>query len=251
MAGHSKWANIKHRKGAQDKRRSAMFTKLARAVTVAAREGGGDPDSNFTLRLAIDKARAGNMPKDKIDKAIARGTGADKDAALFERIMYEGYGPHGSAILMAALTDNRNRTVAEVRHAFTRNGGNLGESGSVAWQFEQRGMISVPVEGIDAEELALVAIDAGAIDVEVEEAFVTVFTEVPDFQQVKDELAEAGYNTDQSELAMLPTVQVELDTRQTVQVLKFVDSLEDLDDVNQVWTNVTITDEAAEEFAAA
>ncbi len=251
MSGHSKWANIKYRKGAQDKKRSAMFTKLARAVTVAAREGGGDPETNFTLRLAIDKARAGNMPKDKIDRCVARGTGEDKEGVHFERIVYEGYGPHGSAVMMSAVTDNRNRTVSEIRYMFNRHGCTLGDSGSVAWQFEQRGTISVPANGVDSEELALSAIDLGAIDVEVEDALVTVYTEVPDFQRIKGELADAGYDTGQSELAMVPTVQMELDPKQALQVLKFLDALEDLDDVDQVWTNVNITDEAVVEFAAA
>ncbi len=251
MAGHSKWANIKYRKGAQDKRRSAQFTKLARAIAVAAREGGGDFEVNFSLRLAVDKARAANMPKDNIERAIARGTGEDKDGALFERIMYEGYGPNGSAVLASALTDNRNRTVAEVRHLFSRYGGNLGESGSVAWQFEPQGMISVPTEGVDPEELALTAIDAGAIDVEVEDSLVTVYTEAAELQQVKDAMAEADYDTGQSELAMIPTVQVDMEPRQTVQVLKLIEALEELDDIDQVWTNVSISDEAVLEFEAA
>lgn len=251
MAGHSKWANIKYRKGAQDRRRSAVFTKLARAVTVAAREGGGDLEMNFALRLAVDKARGANMPKDNIERAIARGTGEGKDAAEFERVTYEGYGPHGSAVIMSALTDNRNRTVAEVRHTFGRYGGSLGESGSVAWQFEQRGTISVPADGIDSEELALAAIDAGALDVEVEDALVTVFTELADFRSVRDMLSEDGYDTDQSEVAMIPTVEIDLEVRQTVQVLKFVEALEELDDIDQVWTNVAVTDEVALEYAAA
>ena len=251
MSGHSKWANIKYRKGARDKQRSSLFTKLARSVTVAAREGGGDIEGNFNLRLAVDKARSANMPKDNIERAIARGTGEGKDGAQFERILYEGYGPHGSAVLMSTVTDNRNRTVGEIRYIFNRYGGNLGEAGSVAWQFVQRGLISVAAEGVDPEELALLAIDAGAIDVEVEDALVTVYTEVVDLRKAKDALAAAGYDTDQAELAMVPTVQLDLDSKQTVQVLKFLDTLEELDDVEQVWTNVNITDEAALEFAAA
>jgi YebC/PmpR family DNA-binding regulatory protein len=250
MSGHSKWANIKHKKGAADKKRGAVFTKLARSISVAAREGGGDTETNFGLRLAIDKARGANMPKDNIERAIARGTGDSKGEQL-ERVVYEGYGPNSSAVLIAALTDNRNRTVGEIRFAFGRYGGNLGESGSVAWQFEQRGMISVPAEGLDADELALTAIDAGAVDVEVESDLVTVYTEVSDFQRIKEALADAGFDTDTSELAMLPNAPVELDVKATVSVLKFVESLEELDDVDQVWTNVEITDAAVEQFAAA
>ncbi|MFN2115476.1 MAG: YebC/PmpR family DNA-binding transcriptional regulator [Anaerolineae bacterium] len=250
MSGHSKWANIKHKKGAADKKRGAVFTKVARSVTIAAREGGGDPETNFGLRLAIDKARAANMPKDKIAAAIARGAGDAKGEEL-ERVYYEGYGPNSSAVMISALTDNRNRTVGEIRHAFSRYGGNLGESGSVAWQFEQRGMISVPADGVDADDLALEAIDAGAVDVEVESDLVTVYTEVTDFQRVKESLAGSGFNTDESELAMVPTAPVELSVNETVSVLKFVEALEDLDDVDQVWTNVEISDEAAEQFAAA
>jgi YebC/PmpR family DNA-binding regulatory protein len=250
MSGHSKWANIKHRKGAADKKRGAVFTKLARAITVAAREGGGDPEANFALRIAIDKARAANMPKDNIARAVARGTGDAKGEQL-ERVFYEGYGPNSSAIMIAALTDNRNRTVGEIRHMFSRYGGNLGESGSVAWQFEQRGVISVPANDVDEDDLALEAIDAGAVDVEVDTDLVTVYTEVHDFQKVREALAGAGYNTETAELAMIPTAPVELSVNETVSVLKFVEALEELDDVDQVWTNVEISDAAAEQFAAA
>jgi YebC/PmpR family DNA-binding regulatory protein len=247
MAGHSKWANIKHRKDRQDAKRGKIFTKLARAITVAAREGGGDPTMNFALRLAVDKARAGNMPKDNIDRAIARGTG-DGGATQVERVVYEGYGPASSAVMVEATTDNRNRTVGEVRNLFSKHGGNLGQDGTVAWQFEQRGMIMVPAEGVDSDELALEAIDAGAIDVEVDEELVTVYTEVVDFARVKQSLADAGYNTDDAELAMIPTTPVELELKQTVSVLKFVDKLEDLDDVDKVYTNVEISEEAAMAF---
>jgi YebC/PmpR family DNA-binding regulatory protein len=250
MSGHSKWANIKHRKGAADKKRGTLFTKLARAITIAAREGGGDPAGNVTLRLAIDKARAANMPKDNIERAIARGTGGDRGAQL-ERVLYEGYGPHGVAILAAATTDNRNRTVSEVRHVFNKHGGSLGENGSVAWQFVQRGMISVPAAGVDGDELALEAIDAGAIDVELDSELVTVYTAVEDFRRIQDALTAGGYDTTEAELTMLPTVQVDLGDKATLQVLRFVDALEELEDVDEVWTNVSISDAVAEQFAAA
>jgi len=251
MAGHSKWANIKHRKERQDKRRGGLFTKLAKAVTVAAREGGGDLEANFALRLAVDKARAANMPNDNIERAIARGTGDDKDAAQLERVTYEGYGPNSVAIIVEALTDNRNRTVGQVRSTFSKYGGNLGESGSVAWQFQKRGVIMVPAAGIDADDLALSAIDAGAIDVEVEDEVVTVHTEVVDFARVRQALDGAGYDVAEADLAMIPTTLLELETKEMVQLLKFVDKLEELDDVEQVWTNVEVTEDAVAEFESA
>ena len=250
MSGHSKWSTIKHKKGAADKRRGAEFTKLARAVTVAAREGGGDAQANFALRLAVDRARAANMPKDNIERAIARGTGEGKGEQL-ERIVYEGYGPGGSAILIACTTDNRNRTVGEIRFVFNKYNGNMGEANSVAWQFDQRGVISVPAAGIDPDELALTAIDAGAIDVEVEGDLVTVYTAVPDFQRVREALSGAGYDVAEAELAMVPNVESQMSERETIQVLKFIEVLEELDDVDQVWTNVEISDAVAEQYALA
>jgi YebC/PmpR family DNA-binding regulatory protein len=249
MSGHSKWANIKHKKGAADKRRGAVFTKAARTITIAAREGGGDIEGNFALRLAVEKARLANMPKDNIERAIARGTGDAKGEQL-ERILYEGYGPNGTAILVEAVTDNRNRTVGEVRHLFSRYGGNLGETGSVAWQFEQRGMISVAPNGIDPDELALAAIDAGASDVDVESEVVTVYTAVPDFRQVQESLVAAGYAVGEADLAMIPTAPVELGEKETLSVLRFVEAMEDLDDVDRVWTNIQISDAVAEQYAA-
>ena len=248
MSGHSKWANIKHKKENADKKRGVVFTRLARAITVAAREGGSDPNANFTLRLALDKARAANMPKDNIERSIQRGAGGDKGVQL-ERVVYEGYGPQGSAVMVAATTDNRNRTVGEIRFVFNKYGGSLGEGGSVAWQFEQRGVINVPAEELDPDELVLTAIDAGALDVEVDDGLVTVYTATTDFRKVKDKLAEAGVNTDDAELAMIPTNRIALEDKATVQILRFADALEDLDDVDQVWTNVEISDSAAELFA--
>ena len=249
MAGHSKWANIKHRKAAVDKKRGALFTKLAKGITVAAREGGADQEMNFSLRLAVEKARAANMPKDNIERAIQRGVGGDKGEQI-ETIYYEGYGPGGSAVLVMATTDNRNRTAGQVRSTFTKHGGNLGETGSVSWQFDQRGTINIPTGDFDPEELALEAIDAGAIDVEIEEELVTVITEVPDFQKVKIALEGGGYSTSDAELAMIPKLRTELEDKQTLSVLKFVGILEDLDDVDEVWTNIEISDAVAEQFAA-
>jgi len=248
MSGHSKWSNIKHKKGAADKKRGALFTKLARAITVAAREGGADLDANFNLRLAVDKARAANMPKDNIERAVARGAGGLKGEQL-DRIVYEGYGPGGSAVMVATVTDNRTRTVGEVRHIFSRFGGNLGETGSVAWQFESRGLISIPAEDVDSDELALIAIDAGAVDVDVETELVTVYTAATDLQRVRGELAEAGFDANECELAMIPTTSMELSDKETMSVLRLVEAIEELDDVDQVWTNIEISDEVAEHFA--
>jgi YebC/PmpR family DNA-binding regulatory protein len=250
MSGHSKWSTIKHKKGAADKKRAAEFTKLARAITVAAREGGGDVTSNFTLRLAVDKARGANMPKDNIERAIAKGVGADKGESL-ETILYEGYGPGGVAILVSATTDNRNRTISELRYVFNKYNASLGETGSVAWQFERRGSIRVPREGVDADELGLAAIDAGALDVEEDDESVTVYTAVADFQRVKEGLGAAGYDTDEAELTMLPSTPIELEEKQALQVLRFVEAVEDLDDVDQVWTSLEISDAVAEQFALA
>jgi YebC/PmpR family DNA-binding regulatory protein len=250
MAGHSKWANIKHKKGAADKRRGQLFTRLARAVTVAAREGGPDVEGNFNLRLAVDKARAANMPKENIERAIQRGAGGAKGDDL-QRIVYEGYGPHSTAVMIAATTDNRNRTAGEVRNVFTRYGCSLGETGSVAWQFSQRGVFTIEGGNLDADEIALAAIDAGAVDVDASDTTVMVYTEVPDFQKVREALGAAGIEPTDAELAMVPNLEVDLDAKKTVQVMRFLESLEDLDDVDSVWSNVSISDEAAAEFEAA
>ena len=248
MAGHSKWANIKHKKAANDKKRGAIFTKLAKGITVAAREGGGDIEMNFSLRLAVDKAKAANMPNDNIDRAITSGVGGDKGDQL-ETIYYEGYGPQGTAVILLATTDNRNRTAGQVRSTFSKYGGNLGESGSVAWQFEQRGTINIPAGDFDEDELALQAIDAGAIDVEPDPEMVTVITEVPDFQKVKVALEALGYDTSESDLAMIPNMTVELADKHALSVLKFIELLEDLDDVDAVWSNLEISDAVAAAFA--
>lgn len=248
MAGHSKWANIQHRKGRQDAKRGKIFTRLIKEITVSARMGGGDPAMNPRLRLAVDKATENNMPKDNIERAIARGTGAEKGEQL-ERVVYEGYGPASVAIMVATTTDNRNRTVGLVRSAFNKYGGNLGENGSVAWQFEQRGVIQVPADGIDPDDLALAAIDAGALDVELGDEVVTVVTDPAAFRGVKAALTTAGYNTDDATLSMVSTVPMDLDDDQTLKVLKFIDILEDIDDVDEVYTNASFSDAAVEQFA--
>jgi YebC/PmpR family DNA-binding regulatory protein len=250
VAGHSKWANIKHKKGAADKRRAQLFTRLARAITVAAREGGPDVDSNFNLRLAVEKARGANMPKENIERAIQRGVGGAKGDDL-QRIVYEGYGPHSTAVMIAATTDNRNRTAGEVRNVFTRHGCSLGETGSVAWQFTQRGVITIEEPALDPDEVALLAIDAGAADVESSEDAVAIYTEVSDFQRVREALAGAGLTAADAELAMVPNLEVDLDAKKTLAVLRFLEALEELEDVDNVWSNVSISDEALREFEAA
>jgi YebC/PmpR family DNA-binding regulatory protein len=247
MSGHSKWANIKHRKAAADAKRGQLFTKLARAISVAAREGGGDPEMNVPLRLAVEKARAANMPKENVERAIQRGTGELKGEEL-ERIMYEGYGPHGAAIMIEVLTDNRNRAVAEIRRVLGRLGGSLGETGCVAWQFERLGMIVAETDGVDQEGLALEAIDAGALDVEVDGGLITLYTAVDCLSAVREAVFQKGANVCAAEIAMLPKSVLPLDESDVVQNLRLLESLEELDDVQKVHSNIDITDEALRRF---
>ena len=251
MSGHSKWSQIRRQKGVNDARRGQLFTKLGQEITVAARAGGGDPDANFRLRLAIQKARESNMPADNIQRAIARGVGGGEGGHL-EEIVYEGYGPGGAAILVEALTDNRNRTIAEVRNAFSRNGGNLGETGSVSWMFEPHGIIMIACDSRNPEEIELAAIDAGATDVTVDGDHVTVVTEPQSLDAVRIALARHFPIAD-AESTVMPQTTVELDPKDAVQVMKLVEKLEDLDDVQRVHTNVDFPDEvlAAYESAAA
>lgn len=249
MSGHSKWATIKRAKGATDAKRGALFTKLSREIITAAKQGGGDPGMNFKLRLAIQRAKAANMPNDNIERAIAKGTGADT-AEQLDEILYEGYGPGGIAILVETMTDNRNRTVAEVRHQFSRAGGNLGENGSVAWQFEPRGVISVPVNGVDADEIALTAIDAGAEDVQVSGDVVEVQTEPANLEPVRQALEGSGVNVESADFAMVPKVTMELDAKVAAQALRLLDGLEDLEDVIRVYSNADFSDEVLEAYAS-
>ncbi len=256
MSGHSKWSTIKRKKGANDNARGKLFTKLARELQVAAREGGPDSDANVRLRLAIEKARAENMPKDRIESAIRRGAGLDKDAADIEEILYEGYTPHGIAVLLECLTDNRNRTIAEVRRCFTRANGNLSEPGSVAWQFTTKGYVAIhlqdgdgnPVE-LDAEEIFMEALDAGAEDVEVSDDAVEIYTERTDLAQVDKTLRKAGIQPNASELIKQPNQTLSLDTRDGLSVLQLLESLEELDDVNRVHHNLELTDELVAQVA--
>lgn len=247
MSGHSKWSTIKRQKGAADAKRGALFTKLSREIILAARQGGGDPAANFKLRLAIQRAKAQNVPNDNIERAIAKATGAGSDEQLDE-ITYEGYGPGGIAILVSALTDNRNRTVAEVRHRFSRAGGNLGETGSVGWQFEAKGVITVPLNGRDADEIALQAIDAGADDVQVQGESIEVQTEPASLESVRKALESAGLEIENADFAMVPRATVDLDEKAAHQALRLLDSLEDLEDVQRVYSNADFSDEVLSSF---
>ena len=248
MSGHSKWSTIKRQKGANDARRGALFTKVAREISVAARQGGGDPDANYRLRLAIEKARAVNMPADNIKRTIEKATGGG-DAEQFEEIVYEGYGPGGVALLVEAATDNRNRTAADVRSIFTKAGGQLAGSGAVAWQFEARGLITVPRDGTDPDEIALAAIDAGAVDVDTEADPIEIYTEPADLEGVRKALGAAGVNVEDAESAMIAKQPVNLEADQVRKALRMVDLLEELEDVQRVTTNVDIPEEVLAELA--
>jgi YebC/PmpR family DNA-binding regulatory protein len=247
MSGHSKWHSIKHQKGVADARRGQLFTKLTRELIIAAREGGGNPDMNFRLRLAVQKARDNNMPTDNIDRAIKKGTGEVEGGSLTE-LTLEGYGPGGTAIMINALTDNRNRTIQEVRSIFTRHGSNLGESGCVSWIFDSKGVITIRAEGVDADELALNAIDAGAEDVKVEDGYVYVYTVMEDLENVRKALEEQGMEIESSELSMVPKNTVELDEKAATQALKLMERLEENDDVQNVYSNADFPDAVLESY---
>ena len=247
MSGHSKWASIKHQKGVADARRGQLFTKLTREIIVVVREGGNNPESNFRLRLAIQKARDSNMPTDNIERAIKRGSGELGGAILVELVL-EGYGPSGIAIMVEALTDNRNRTVQEVRNAFTKSGGSLGENGCVSWIFDAKGLITVKAGSLDADELALNAIDAGADDVKVEGGYVEIYTQPEDMLAVRATLEEKNIPIDSAELAKLPKTVVQLDDKAALQTLKLLDKLEELDDVQRVSSNADFPDSVLEQY---
>jgi YebC/PmpR family DNA-binding regulatory protein len=249
MSGHSKWSSIKHKKGAKDAKRGKLFTKLARAITVAARDGGGDPDANPALGLAVQKARDASMPKDNIQRAIDRGTGEGADADAIESITYEGYGPGGAAILVEALTDNRNRTGSEVRHAFERHGGSLGEPNSVAWQFSKRGVILVDGDRYGEDDL-MAAIDAGAEDVVEDGDVLKVLTAASDLAAVRSALEESGVEVTSAEISMEPQSTVEVVESDAGQLLRLMDALEDHDDVDSVHANFDVPEEILEKVAA-
>jgi YebC/PmpR family DNA-binding regulatory protein len=251
VSGHSKWSSIKHKKGAADSKRGQLFSKLSRAIIVAAKEGGPDPAGNLALQNAIEKARSYSMPKDNIERAIAKGTGADADAASFETVVYEGYGPDGVAVLVEAVTDNRNRTASEVRHAFTKHGGNLGTTGAVAWQFERRGVVLVAAESADEDDLVLAAADAGADDVELDGSSFVVTSAPEALSSVREALAEAGYAVESVELAMVPKTTVAVSDESTARrIVSLVEGLEDTEDVQDVYANFDIPEAVLEAVAS-
>jgi YebC/PmpR family DNA-binding regulatory protein len=242
MSGHSKWSTIKRKKGAEDAKRGRLFTRLAREITVAARDGGGDPSVNSTLRLAIEKARGANMPKDNIERAIKRGTG-ELEGGHLEEVIYEGYGPHGVALLVKCLTDNRNRTISDVRRVFNRSGGNLAEAGAVVWMFDTKGYIAVARDDVDPDDIFMMAVDAGAEDVEVSDDFVEVYTEPGDLHWVREGLAGRGLIVEDAELAQVPKTLMTLGEKETLQLMNMIEALEELDDVQQVYSNLDISEE--------
>jgi YebC/PmpR family DNA-binding regulatory protein len=250
MSGHSKWSQIKRQKGANDAKRGAVFTKLGREITIAARAGGGDPDANYRLRLAIEKARGENMPADNIKRAVDRATGGSA-AEQYEEIVYEGYGPGGVAILVEAATDNRNRTAADVRAMFAKNGGQLAGAGAVAWQFAPRGVVVVPRNGADPDDVALMAIDAGADDVDSESDPIEVLTDPGHLEQLRQALEGAGVAIESAEVTMQPTTPIEVDEHVARQNLRLIEALEDLDDVQRVTANFDLPSEVLAEAASA
>lgn len=247
MAGHSKWANIKHRKEAQDNKKGKIFTKIARELTVAAKIGGGDPASNSRLRLALDKARASNMPKDNVERAIKKGTGEGNDQ-IFEDITYEGYAPGGVGIVVKTLTDNRNRTIMEVRTVITKRGGSMAEAGSVAWQFENKGIIEVPVTACSEDDIMNYVLEAGAEDVVTDGDIYSITTEPAEFENVKKHLEENNIQIDFAELSMKPKTTIDVEGEAAKKLIALVEALEDLDDVQEVYGNYKIDDSVFDEL---
>jgi YebC/PmpR family DNA-binding regulatory protein len=243
LSGHSKWSTIKRKKGAADAKRGALFGKLSKAITIAAREGGGDVEMNPALSLAVQKAKDGNMPNDNIQRAIDKGTGSGADAAAIERITYEGYAPGGVAVLVDVVTDNRNRTASDVRYIFSKNGGKLGTSGSVAYLFERKGIVLVPKDGADEDELMMAALEAGAEDVDAQDSDYRVVTTPETFTAVRVALDEAGISYENAEITMQPQNSVDLDAATARQTLRLIDALEENDDVQEVYANFDISDE--------
>jgi YebC/PmpR family DNA-binding regulatory protein len=248
MSGHSKWSTIKRKKAVNDAKRGAIFTRHAREIAIAAREGGGDPDSNFTLRLAIDRAKAVNMPNENIERAITKGTGGDKDGVSLEQIAYEGYAPHGVALMIDCVTDNRNRTVADLRHALTKHNGSLGEGGSVAWQFTQIAYYAFSAPGKSEDEIFELAVEAGADDVDFSEELIEIVAPVESFKSIGDALKNAAISIDDAGLRMQANQEMDLDPQQTIKVMQVIEELEDLDDVQNVSSNLKISDEAIAEL---
>ncbi len=250
MAGHSKWAQIKRQKAANDAKRGQLYTKLGREIAVSARDGGGDPEMNFRLRLAIQRAKDANMPADTIERAVKRGSGELDDDIRLEDIFYEGYGPGGAALLIEALTDNRNRTVAELRNVLARGGGNLGESGSVAWMFDTRGQIIIELSNGDPDEAMLESIELGAEDVQEEDGTLVVLTLLEQLESVRRGMEELGYTVESAELTRVPKTMSEPDTDKATQSMRLIERVEDLDDVQKVYTNLELTEEVIAAYAS-
>jgi YebC/PmpR family DNA-binding regulatory protein len=248
MSGHSHWATIRRKKGAADAKRGQIFTRLAREIAIAARDGGGDPDSNVRLGLAIERARAQNMPKDNIERAIKRGTGEGKDGNQLEQVMYEGYAPHGIALMIDCVTDNRNRAVAEIRHILTKHGGSMADAGSVAWQFKRTAYFSFPAKGKDPDAIFELAVEAGADDVTFDEETIEIVGPVDAFKDISEGVKSAGIRSEEAGMKMIPTNEVELSASDTIQVYKLIEALEELDDVQEVFSNLSISDEAMAEL---
>jgi len=244
MSGHSKWATIKRKKGAADAKRGQIFTRLTREIVMAAREGGADPDSNFRLRLAVDKAKSQSMPKDNIDRAIKRATGEGKEGETFEEVFYEGYAPNGVAVIIECVTENRNRTVSEVRHILSRTGGNMGEVGSVAWQFKRAAVFTFDASKYDFDKIFELALDGGADDVTEDDGDIDVVASVESFKTLSDRFRAANVIPEEAGLRMLPIQEIELSVEDTLQVLRAIESLEELDDVQNVYSNLKISEEA-------
>jgi len=251
MSGHSHWSTIRRKKSAQDAKRGKIFTRLAREIAIAAREGGGDPSTNLPLQYAIERARAANMPKDNIERAIKRGTGELKEGSALEEITYEGYGPHGIALLISCVTDNRNRSVSEIRHILNKMGGSLGEGGSVSWQFTRSAYFAFPPDEHDPDEIFELAVEAGADDVIFEDDLIEIIGPVHQFKSISDQLKTAGITPEEAELRYIPNNETELDPEATLQVLKVIEALEDLDDVQNVYSTLNISDEAMAHLEAA
>jgi YebC/PmpR family DNA-binding regulatory protein len=251
MSGHSKWSTIKRKKGAADAKRGAVFTRLTREIVMAARDGGSDIDSNFRLRLAVDKARAENMPKDNIERAIKRGAGEDKDGVVFEQITYEGYAPHGVAVMVETVTDNRNRTVSDLRHAFTKAGGNMAEPGAVGWQFEREAFFSFHSSAMNFDKAFELGIEAGAKDVVEEDGHIEITAPVEAFKIMADALHNSKVQPEEAGLRLIPKQEMELSADDTIQVLKALETIEDLDDVQNVYSNLKVSDEALAALEAA
>jgi YebC/PmpR family DNA-binding regulatory protein len=250
VSGHSKWSSIKHKKGAADAKRGQLFSKLSKAIIVAAKTGGPDPANNLALQNAIEKAKSYSMPKDNIDRAVAKGSGADADDDAYETITYEGYGPEGVAVIVEALTDNRNRTAADVRHMFSKHGGNLGTAGAVAWQFDRRGVVVVPSDGVDEEELFLAAVDGGADDIEQDGSVFQITSAPEQLAAVRAAVEAAGFAVDSSELMLVPKTTVSVDDEAKArQVMRLIDALEDNDDVQDVYANFDIPEQVLEAVA--